>query len=62
MGLRVAPAGDREGARQIWPLVLAPTPALRRRQHRELPGLGVRPVGVGDREEAVDRTQLVARR
>ena len=41
VGLPVAPAGDREGARQVWPLVLAPAPALGGREHRELARLGV---------------------
>ena len=50
--VRVA-ARDRERARQERPLVGAATPALGRGQHRELPGIGSRPVRVGDGEQHV---------
>ena len=45
--------GDGERARQERPLVLAPAPALGRREHGELAGIGRRPVRVGDREHDV---------
>ena len=42
-----------ERARQERPLVGAAAPALRRGEHVELAGVGGRPLGIGDREDAV---------
>src|SRR5271165_6457580 len=58
--LAVDVAGDREGPGQVGPLVLPAAPALDRRDHGELAGLGVRPVGVGRAQHAVGAEPLDA--
>ncbi len=51
--LAAAAAGDREGARQVRTLVVAPAPALGCGEHRELPGPRLGTVGIGDAQHAV---------
>ena len=57
-----APAGDREGARQVRALVLSPAPALGGGEHRELPGLRLGRLDVGDAQHAVGAELVDAER
>ena len=55
------PARDREGPRQVGPLVDSPAPGMGGRQHGELTGIGLWRPAVGDAQHAVGAELVHAR-